>query len=79
MTSGMLFVVTLVALAMSVPLSRIWSRHLRETRRRSAEEDAQIADLQARVEVLERIVTDDRSRLNGEFDRLRERRTERAA
>lgn len=69
-----LFILAIIALSMSVPLSKIWSRHLREMReadrRGDADIEAEFAELRDRVEVLERIVTDERRGLDREFDRL---------
>ncbi len=69
-----LFILAIIALSMSVPLSKIWSRHLREMREAdrsgAADVEAELAELRDRVEVLERIVTDERRGLDREFDRL---------
>ena len=67
----------IVAMSLSIPLLKIWTSHARrrkahdgadETRVASAE--GELAELRERVETLERIVTDDRHRLEREFDRL---------
>lgn len=67
----------IVAMSLSIPLLKIWTSHARrgkahdgagETRVASVE--GELAELRERVETLERIVTDDRHRLEREFDRL---------
>ena len=65
----------IVAMTLSIPLL-IWTSHLRRnnTTRGESERvgsvDAALAALRARVETLERIVTDERHQLDREFDRL---------
>ena len=75
--SGATAIFLIVAMSLSIPLLKIWTNHLRrrqayrgadETRVASVE--GELTELRERVETLERIVTDDRHRLEREFDRL---------
>ena len=69
--------VIIVALSFSIPLMKIWTNHVRRRDARRGADDgrvgsveAALADLRERVETLERIATDERSRLEREFDHL---------
>ena len=71
------FVLMIVAMALSIPLLKIWTNYLRDRNRRADADngqveamEAELAQLRDRVETLERIVTDERHQLDREFDRL---------
>ena len=67
----------IVAMSLSIPLLKIWTGHLRRKQTvRGADQDrvgaleAELDELRERVQTLERIVTDERRHLDGEFERL---------
>lgn len=69
--------VLIVALSFSVPLMKIWTNYQRRRQTRDGVDDARVGSVEAelsalreRVETLERILTDERHRLDREFDRL---------
>jgi hypothetical protein len=71
------FVFFFFLLVFAIPLSEIWTKHLRRTReyagKHAGEIDAlqrEVAALRERTEVLEAIVTDRRFALNQAFDAL---------
>ncbi len=64
----------IVAMALSIPLLRIWTTQRRRLNKHDAERDqagaVELAELRERVNNLERIVTDEGYRLDREFKHL---------
>ncbi|MCY3811921.1 MAG: hypothetical protein OXH15_09015 [Gammaproteobacteria bacterium] len=67
----------IVAMSLSIPLLKIWTNHQRKRRAHADVDEARVGsveteldELRERVETLERIVTDERHRLEREFDQL---------
>lgn len=67
----------IVAMSLSIPLLKIWTNHARRRQAQGGADETRVAsvegeldELRERVETLERIVTDERHRLEREFDQL---------
>ena len=67
----------IVAMSLSIPLLKIWTNHQRKRKTHADVDEARVGsveteldELRERVETLERIVTDERHRLEREFDQL---------
>ena len=67
----------IVAMSLSIPLLKIWTSHARRRQAQGGADETRVAsvegeldELRERVETLERIVTDERHRLEREFDQL---------